>query len=119
MNEASRSDPGEARVDYPAAKQPIRNGDTGNLALSLLGLGPIPTSMINATQDLHVTIPGDYNLDGTVDAADQVICKRAQGSTTDLRADGNHDGRVDQADLDLWRANFGKAAKASHPAANP
>ncbi len=67
--------------------------------------------MINATQDLHVTIPGDYNLDGTVDAADQVICKRAQGSTTDLRADGNHDGRVDQADLDLWRANFGKTAR--------
>ncbi len=119
MNETSRADPGEARVDYTAAKQPIRNGDTGNLALSLLGLGPIPTSMINAAQDLHVTIPGDYNLDGTVDAADQVICKNAQGSTTDLRADGNHDGRVDQADQDVWRANFGKSAKASQAAANP
>lgn len=119
MNDGSRAYPGEARVDYSAAKQPIRNGDTGNLALSLLGLGPIPTSMINSAQDLRVTIPGDYNLDGSVDAADQLICKKSQGSSTDLRADGNHDGRVNQADLDLWRANFGKTAKVSQPAANP
>lgn len=111
MNEAARSDPGEARVDYSAEKQPIRNGDTGNLALSLLGLGPIPTSLINAAQDLRVTIPGDYNLDGSVDAADEVIWKKTQGSKTDLRADGNHDGQVDQADYAVWRANFGKTAR--------
>jgi Type I phosphodiesterase / nucleotide pyrophosphatase len=108
MNRQSRTEPGQARVDYAVDRQPIRNGDTGNLALSLLGLGPIPTSFINAAQDLRVAIPGDYNLDGTVDAADEVVWKKAKGSTTDLRADGNHDGRVDQADFDLWRANFGQ-----------
>src|SRR3954466_6594599 len=36
MNRASRVDPGEERMDYAAKRQPIRNGDTGNLALSLL-----------------------------------------------------------------------------------
>src|SRR6185437_9809767 len=36
MNRESRRDPGEERTDYAAEHQPIRNGDTGNLALSLL-----------------------------------------------------------------------------------
>jgi predicted AlkP superfamily pyrophosphatase or phosphodiesterase len=57
MNKESRGDPGEERVDYATVPQPIRNGDTGNLALSLLGLGPIPTSMINAKQDLRLSGP--------------------------------------------------------------
>jgi hypothetical protein len=29
-----------------------------------------------------------------------------------LQADGNHDGHVDQADYDLWRAHFGETAIA-------
>jgi Type I phosphodiesterase / nucleotide pyrophosphatase len=113
LNADSRRDPGDERIGYAAQPPTIRNGDTGNLALSLLGLGPIPTSLINAKQDLRVALPGDYNLDGTVDAADEVLWRTTTGSKTDLRADGNHNGRVDQADYDLWRAHFGQTIGAS------
>jgi hypothetical protein len=109
MNSESRRDPGDERIDYAAKHQPIRNGDTGNLALSLLGLGPIPTSMINAKHDLRVELVGDFNRDGIVDAADEVIWKKTRTSNTNLQADGNHDGRVDQADYDLWRKHFGES----------
>lgn len=54
LNPATRRDPGTGRPDYTAAPQPIRNGETANLALQLLGLGSIPGSSIDAAQDLAV-----------------------------------------------------------------
>ena len=55
LNTASRKDPGRDRPDYNAASQPTRNGDSGNLVLSLLGLPPAPGSSSNAGQDLVVS----------------------------------------------------------------
>ena len=57
LNPSSRGEPGSGRPDYTDARQPIRNGDGGNLALSLLGLPPIPGSLINVRQDLVVGPP--------------------------------------------------------------
>jgi hypothetical protein len=41
---ANRADPGTNRTDYNAVPQPLRNADSGNLALAMLGLPPIPGS---------------------------------------------------------------------------
>ncbi len=54
LNPEARKDPGTVQVPYSAEGQPIRNGDAGNLALSLLGLPAIEHSTINARQDLAV-----------------------------------------------------------------
>ncbi|MGC8830307.1 MAG: alkaline phosphatase family protein [Verrucomicrobiia bacterium] len=40
----NRADPGDGRPDQAQPIQPLRNGDTSNIALMLLGLPPIPDS---------------------------------------------------------------------------
>jgi Type I phosphodiesterase / nucleotide pyrophosphatase len=48
------ADPGTRRVGYRAERQPVRNGDVGNLVLDVLGLSAIPHSELDADQDLEV-----------------------------------------------------------------
>jgi hypothetical protein len=82
---------------YTAGGQPIRNGDGGNLALNLLGLGAIPGSFINSSQNLQVALPGDFNLDNAVDTADYIAWRKGIGTPST------------QGRSDLWRANFGRS----------
>ena len=65
LNRYTRTEPGLTRPDFAAAGQPVRNGDTGNLALSLMGLPPIDGSSINSDHDLIVTHPSDATWHGT------------------------------------------------------
>jgi hypothetical protein len=53
-------------------------------------------------------LPGDFNRNGEVDAADYSLWRISQDeSGPDLPADANHDLIVDLADYQIWRANFG------------
>jgi hypothetical protein len=57
---------------------------------------------------------GDYNLNGTVDAADYTIWRDTLGSTEDFRANGSNEGAsldlIDQADYDVWKNAFGQSS---------
>ena len=61
-------------------------------------------------------IPGDYNDDSAVDAADYVMWRKSLGQTVTLPNDSTP-GTVSQADYDVWRANFGRTAPAVGAAA--
>ncbi|MFO0788426.1 MAG: hypothetical protein U0805_03150 [Pirellulales bacterium] len=67
---------------------------------------------------------GDYNHNGTVDAADYVLWRNTVGQTgANLPADGFEDGMIDEFDYFIWRENFGhtsaSAASALVPQAVP
>lgn len=51
LNPQVRRNPGDLQVGL-GARQPIRGHEVGNLALDLLGMGPIPGSTFNANFDL-------------------------------------------------------------------
>jgi hypothetical protein len=64
------------------------------------------TSLVDAV----ATINADYNNNGVVDAADQVVWRNTLGQTgTGLAADGNGDGKIDSRDDELWRSHFGQS----------
>jgi len=81
-----------------------------DLANGQLGIGVWSTDTSGLT--------GDYNGDGTVDAADYVVWRKTVDQTGEnLAADGDHSGAVDAADYNLWRANFGKMVAISSSSA--
>jgi hypothetical protein len=58
------------------------------------------------------TVPGDYNGNGIVDAADYVLWRNTltQPVSPGTGADGNSNGMVDEADYQFWRGRFGNTA---------
>ena len=59
------------------------------------------------------SLTGDYNADGTVDAADYTAWRDLLGQTgIGLPADGDLSGTVDLADYNLWKTNFGMTTPA-------
>ena len=56
-------------------------------------------------------LPGDYNGNQTVDAADYVIWRKTLGLQVNRYqgADGNGNNSIDADDFSVWRSNFGRS----------
>jgi hypothetical protein len=84
----------QVATNYPmttyAGMQPIRNAEANNVALQLLGLGPIPGSSFNYAQNLKVILPpkpvitgitnqggGNFTISGTEDQSGKVVLWKA------------------------------------------
>lgn len=89
------------------------------VGVSLTGLGAYSSTSLSVSgNDLVLTIggggglPGDYNEDGTVDAADYTVWRDNFGSTTPLPNDGGLGTPVGEALYTLWKTNYGNTAGA-------
>jgi T5SS/PEP-CTERM-associated repeat protein len=75
-------------------------------------IGPIVwnTSQLYTTGVLSVAstgVPGDYNTNGVVDAADYVVWRKANNSNITLPNDSTP-GSVNSSDYTVWRSHFGQ-----------
>jgi PEP-CTERM motif len=94
-----------------AALDGAAGSSINSLRVSAYGTGSSENGIKEMFFDnLMITRPGldgDYNNDGSVDAADYVVWRNTSGqSGVGLAADGNRNNRIDAGDYDVWRANF-------------
>jgi fibronectin-binding autotransporter adhesin len=69
-------------------------------------------SQITLTLGGPVGVPGDYNQNGTVDAADYVVWRKNVGPGSLQNEGGISPGVVDGADYNFWRSRFGATSGA-------
>ena len=89
-------------------------GSSGNVFMALgtsavLGNTVAASAITTVVRTNLAGLPGDYNHNGIVDAADFVFWRNTQNQnvTPSTGADGSGNGVVDAADYDIWRAHFG------------
>ena len=69
--------------------------------------------VVASTAPIDSELEGDYNGNGTVDAADYVVWRDTLNqSGEDLPADGDHDETIDPDDYDVWKMHFGEGPGA-------
>jgi hypothetical protein len=97
---------GTGRTDVAIAGYDYISGEQGVLALFNDGLWWTPSPPSPA-------LPGDYNGNGTVDAADFTVWRDALGQSGLVPysgADGNGNGSIGPEDYAIWKSHFGQSA---------
>ena len=110
--------PGEVTIFEPAGFS-IGRGMFGNgvtdWSNALIDEVRVSDTALTPDQFLFITAPGlegDYNGDGSVNAADYTVWRDTQNSTTELAADGDNSGVIDAADYAIWAENYGASSSA-------
>ncbi len=81
---------------------------TSGASLGVFGTNALAIGRENQT---YYPVAGDYNQNTVVDAADYIVWRDTLNSTTDLRADGDDSGTIDQPDYAYWRSRFGNVVR--------
>lgn len=71
------------------------------------------TGMLLVSSQPAAAFIGDYNGDGTVDAADYVVWRKAVGTATLLNRNQTNIGLIGAAEYNDWRAHFGETGPGS------
>ena len=92
------------------------DGSVSGSGLSSFDLPVVPgmewdTSQLltNGLISIDVTLPGDYNADGTVDAADYTVWRDNLGEPAGALPSDIDGGVIGQAQYDTWVAHFGQS----------
>jgi hypothetical protein len=88
--------------------------DAQDIALSYTTTGGVTLNAQVRYVGASAGVPGDYNSNGTVDAADYVVWRDRLGQSIQLpnEVNGVTPGTVTQDDYAAWRARFGRIAAA-------
>ncbi|MCA9230450.1 MAG: hypothetical protein KDA57_07355 [Planctomycetales bacterium] len=88
---------------------PDTNPDFWSLDLNVDGQVDI-NDVSTLITEIARSVPGDFDLDGDVDAFDLLTLQQGMGATSGalyIGGDASLDGVVDQADYQIWQDNFG------------
>jgi hypothetical protein len=89
----------------------VSGGSSVSAIIDDFATGTANRAMYDGLGYALVSLTGDYDHDGTVDAADYVVWSKTLGQTgAGLAADGNGNGMIDNGDFDVWRTNFGQTS---------
>jgi hypothetical protein len=94
--------------DWPIAAMEFWDGDFQDPTAT-----NIEAEIYSITAVLTPQIPGDYDFDGDVDAADYYGWKYEFGDDILHYTDGNDNGITDAADYVVWRANLGRTSDSA------
>ncbi len=112
--------PLDLALGFPLGDPAFANATFDFMVFHEDGAGDILDEVITYTLATAPELQGDYNEDGTVDAADYTVWRDSENSIgVDLAADGNGDEVVDGADYTIWASNYGTSNSVSTAATVP
>jgi hypothetical protein len=101
--------PGAPEPSSGTLKNDVNLGIINEIFLYATGAFSIDEIHIGASfADVVPSLPGDYNVNGSVDAADYVVWRKNVGAATLNNRDPYGMGPVAEADYNFWRVHFGE-----------
>lgn len=84
------------------------NGTFTSISFTVTTVAGVTSDGITLQIGVVPYLPGDYNDDGSVDAADYVVWRKNDGTSNTLPNDGGLPGPIDEDHYNLWQTNFGQ-----------